>query len=92
MFILSIINLNQISFASNENIVTQGNINVSNINPEEIKKTVDLINNIISGTPIDEVSEKLEFEVKPIIGRYVKEHERLYNIFSRPPWRSKRRV
>lgn len=31
MFILSIINLNQISFASNENIVTQGNINVSNI-------------------------------------------------------------
>ena len=56
-------------------------INVKNISHAEIKKTVDLINNIISGTPIDEVSEKLEFEVKPIIGRYVKEHERLYNAF-----------
>lgn len=56
-------------------------INVKNISHAEIKKTVDLINNIISGTPIDEISEKLEFEVKPIIGRYVKEHERLYNAF-----------
>lgn len=56
-------------------------INVSNISSDEIKKTVDLINNMISGTPIDEVGAKLEFEVKPIIGRYVKEHERLYNVF-----------
>lgn len=56
-------------------------INIKNISHPEIKKTVDLINNIISGTPIDEVSEKLEFEVKPIIGRYVKEHEKLYNAF-----------
>ena len=61
--------------------VEHKNINVTNINPEEIKKTVDLINNIITGTPIDEVSSKLEFEVKPIIGNYVKEHERLYNVF-----------
>ena len=36
---------------------------------------------MIVGTPIDEVSSKLEFEVKPIIGKYVKEHERLYNAF-----------
>ena len=36
---------------------------------------------MIIGTPIDEISSKLEFEVKPIIGRYVKEHERLYNVF-----------
>jgi heat-inducible transcriptional repressor len=36
---------------------------------------------MIVGTPIDEISSKLEFEVKPIIGRYVKEHERLYNVF-----------
>ena len=32
-------------------------------------------------TPIDEVSSKLEFEIKPIIGRYVKEHEIVYNTF-----------
>lgn len=48
---------------------------------DEIKKTVDLINKLIVGTPIDEVSSKLEFEVKPIIGKYVKQHEVLYNAF-----------
>ena len=47
----------------------------------EVKKTVGLINNLISGTPIDEVTNKLEFEVKPIIGNYVKQHEQLYNAF-----------
>ncbi len=49
------------------------------VNMEEVKKTVELINNLIVGTPIDEVSTKLEFEVKPIIGKYVKQHEQLYN-------------
>ncbi len=48
---------------------------------EEIKKTVSLINNLISGTPIDEVSTKLECEIRPIIGNYVKQHEQLYNAF-----------
>ena len=40
-----------------------------------------MINDLIVGTPIDEVSSKLEFEIKPIIGRYVKEHEIVYNTF-----------
>lgn len=48
---------------------------------DEVKKTVNLINDLIVGTPIDEVSSKLEFEIKPIIGRYVKEHEIVYNTF-----------
>ena len=47
----------------------------------EIKKTVELINKIIIGTSIDAVSEVLEYQVKPIIGRYVKQHEALYNAF-----------
>lgn len=47
----------------------------------EIKQTVDLINKLIIGTPIDEVSKKLEFEIKPIIAKYVKQHEVLYNAF-----------
>lgn len=47
----------------------------------EIKQTVELINKLIIGTPIDEVSSKLEFEVKPIIAKYVKQHEVLYNAF-----------
>ncbi|MDD6879471.1 MAG: heat-inducible transcriptional repressor HrcA [bacterium] len=66
---------------TDKGFVEHRNINVSKINLEEIKKTVELINNMIVGTPIDEVSNKLEFEIKPIIGNYVKEHERLYNVF-----------
>lgn len=47
----------------------------------EIKKTVEIINKLIVGTPINEVSSKLEFEVKPVIAKYVKEHIVLYNAF-----------
>lgn len=56
-------------------------IRLQDVSLEEVKKTVGLINNLISGTPIDEVSKKLEFEIKPIIGNYVKQHEQLYNAF-----------
>jgi len=48
---------------------------------EELKKTVELINKLLIGTPLDEVSEKLEFEIKPIIGNYVTQYENLYNAF-----------
>lgn len=47
----------------------------------EIKQTVDLINKLIIGISIDSVSEVLEYQVKPIIGKYVKQHEVLYNAF-----------
>ena len=56
-------------------------IHLEDVSMEEVKKTVGLINNLISGTPIDDVSKKLEFEIKPIIGKYVKQHEQLYNAF-----------
>ena len=56
-------------------------VNLKNVSLDEIKKTVDLINELIVGTPIDEVSSKLEFEIKPIISIYVKEHEMVYNTF-----------
>lgn len=61
--------------------VEHKNINLENVSLEEIKKMVSLINNLIVGTPIDEVSSKLEFEIKPIIGQYVSEHERIYSAF-----------
>lgn len=52
----------------------------------EIKQTVDLINKFIIGTPIDLVSEKLEFEVKPKIGDSIKQqraiYDALYNVFN----------
>ena len=56
-------------------------ISFDNVNMDEIKKTVSLINNLIVGTPIDEVSIKLEYEIKPIIGQYVSQHEQIYNAF-----------
>ena len=52
-----------------------------NVDPSEIKQTIDLINKLIVGTSIDNVSEILEYQVKPIIGKYVKQHEVLYNAF-----------
>lgn len=66
---------------TDKGFVEHKTINVPGISLDEVKKTVNLINNLIIGTPIDEVSSKLEFEVKPIIGNYVKEHEKLYNVF-----------
>lgn len=53
----------------------------SNISVDEIRKMVDLINNLLVGTLIDEINKKLEFEVKPIIGNYIKEQEMIYNMF-----------
>ena len=53
----------------------------SNISTLEVRKTVELINKLLVGTPINEVSEKLEYEIMPIIGQYVKQHEVLYNAF-----------
>ena len=61
--------------------VEHKNIRLTDVSLEEIKKTVSLINNLISGTPIDEVITKLEYEIKPIIGNYVRQHEQLYNAF-----------
>lgn len=52
-----------------------------NVLPSEVKKVVELINKLLVGTPLDEVSSKLEFEIKPIIGNYVKSHEALYQVF-----------
>lgn len=52
----------------------------------EIKQTVDLINKFIIGTPIDEVSMKLELEVKPKIADSIKQqkaiYDALYNVFN----------
>lgn len=57
-------------------------LNVGNdVSTLEIKKVVELINKLLVGTPLDEISAKLEFEVKPIIANYVKSHEALYQAF-----------
>lgn len=68
-------------------ITDKGHIEHKEINIEggistsDVKKVVELINKLLVGTPLDEVSAKLEFEIKPIIGNYVKSHEALYQAF-----------
>ena len=66
---------------TDQGYVEHKNIEIYDISLEEVKKTVKLINDLIVGTPIDEVSAKLEFEIKPVIAKYVKQHEALYNAF-----------
>ena len=66
---------------TNKGHVEHKNVRLSNVSLEEVKKVVNLINNLIVGTPIDEVSMKLEFEIKPIIGKYVSQHEQIYKAF-----------
>ncbi len=73
-------------------ITDKGHVESKNVNIEEkvsvteIKQTVDLINKFIIGTPIDEVSMKLELEVKPQIGNSIKQqkaiYDALYNVFN----------
>ena len=66
---------------TDQGYVEHKNIEMDGVSLEEVKKMVKLINDLIVGTPMDEVSAKLEFEIKPVIGKYVKQHEMLYNAF-----------
>lgn len=61
--------------------VEHKNIMVENVSLEDIQKAVELINKLLIDTPIDEINQKLEFEVKPIINQYVSQHEAIYNAF-----------
>ena len=66
---------------TNTGHVENKNINIKGSNLEEVKKIVELINKMIIGTPINDVSYKLEFEIKPIIGSYIMNYETVYNAF-----------
>lgn len=63
-------------YVESRNVVIEENISL-----KEIKKTVDIINKLIVGVPLNEVSHALEFDVKPVIGKYIDQHEALYNAF-----------
>ena len=49
--------------------------------PEELVKTCEIINKMLVGTPISEVSQRLEFEVKPVISKTIRQYEAVYEIF-----------
>ncbi len=63
-------------FVEHKNLYLPNNISI-----EDVRKTVELINKLIVGTVLTDISEKLEYEVKPIISKYVSQHEALYNAF-----------
>ena len=52
-----------------------------NVYIDEVVKTSEIINKMLVGTPIDEVSARLEFDIKPIIAKHVTQYEAVYNIF-----------
>ena len=41
----------------------------------------EIINKMLYGTLIDEVSERLEYDIKPIIGEKIRQHEEIFNVF-----------
>ncbi|MGN1337685.1 MAG: heat-inducible transcriptional repressor HrcA [Candidatus Coprovivens sp.] len=52
-----------------------------NIYVGDVVKTCEIINKMLVGTPITEVSKRLEFEIKPVISRTIKQYETIYSIF-----------
>jgi heat-inducible transcriptional repressor len=67
---------------TNKGIVENKRFNLPpNIYVEELVKTCEIINKMLVGTPIDEVSQRLEFDIKPIISKTIKQYEAVYEIF-----------
>ena len=52
-----------------------------NTEVRELVKTSEMVNKMLVGTPINEVAEKLEFEIKPVIMEKIEQYETVYNIF-----------
>jgi len=52
-----------------------------NVSIEEVEKTIELMNDLLVDTPLNQVCAKLEFEIKPIISSYVNQHKALYKAF-----------
>ena len=52
-----------------------------NIFIDELVKTSELINRMLIGTPIDQVSQRLEYEIKPVISKIIHTSANVYEIF-----------
>lgn len=67
---------------TNKGVVENKKFKISSeIFPDELVKTCEIINKMLVGTPISEVSQRLEFEVKPIIAKTIHQYEAVYEIF-----------
>ena len=51
------------------------------ISIDELVKTSEIINKELFGTKLSKINEKLEFEIKPVIAKKVKEYEAVMNLF-----------
>ena len=59
---------------TNKGIVENKKFKIPNsIFIEELIKTSEIINKMLVGTPIDEVSSRLEYEIKPVISKKIKQ-------------------
>lgn len=54
-----------------------------NISIQEVVKASEIINKMLVGTPIANVAQRLEFEIKPIIAEKIEAYETIYSIFSK---------
>ena len=67
---------------TDKGIVKNKQFSISNdINMLEVVKISEIINKMLVGTPINLVSERLEYDVKPIISKQVEQYEAVYGIF-----------
>lgn len=48
---------------------------------DDLTSCVNVMNDLLCGTPINEVARRLEIEVRPILSARIKEHEVLFNAF-----------
>lgn len=48
---------------------------------EDLKSCVNVMNDLLDGTPINQVAYRLERDVKPVLSARIKEHEALFNAF-----------
>lgn len=48
---------------------------------EDLKNCVNVMNDLLDGTPINQIVYRLERDVKPILSTKIKEHEILFNAF-----------
>lgn len=62
--------------------VENRNFNVkNNAYLEDLKSCVNVMNELLDGTPINQVAYRLERDVRPILSARIKEHEILFNAF-----------
>ena len=68
--------------ATNKGVVQNKTFSITgDTSVEEIIRVSEIINKMLIGTPIDKVSERLEFEIKPIIIKEIEQHEAIYSMF-----------